>query len=219
MRRNASTRSAIAFICASALAITTAGIASAEPKEVDESRLVPSLSASFAPWDCKLKRTGPVCTGERHLFDDWAPVDWPCSVQLYNQREENRFSTRYYNHDYLNYDRRLRSNDVDRFSTSPDGPAQATISTTIRFQEPFAVPGDDSTFTVITEGVIWDIRGDSGPAVFRAVGTLIERPDGTSSFTGHVTDHGVTTRYVGAALDAFYSDEALFAAVCEAATS
>ena len=54
------------------------------PTEVDQSLLVPTtLDSSFAPFACKAKRAGPVCTGERHLVDDWAPADWPCDVPVY----------------------------------------------------------------------------------------------------------------------------------------
>jgi hypothetical protein len=65
----------------------------------------------------------------------------------------------------------------------------------MRFDEPFAVPGDDTTFTIITDGVIWDIRSVHGPAIFRAVGTLVEPPGEQGTFTGHVTVDGVTTSY------------------------
>ena len=47
----------------------------------------------------------------------------------------------------------FRTKDIDYLSTSPSGPATATISANTRFDEPFAVPGDDSTYTVITQGV------------------------------------------------------------------
>src|SRR6478735_1372447 len=73
------------------------------PDEVDQSLLVPTtLDSSFAPFVCKARRTGPVCTGERHLIDDWAPADWPCEVPVFGARTEDRWQTRYYNQDYLN---------------------------------------------------------------------------------------------------------------------
>jgi hypothetical protein len=37
------------------------------PPPVDESRLVPALSPSFAPWTCQTKQEGPVCKAERHV--------------------------------------------------------------------------------------------------------------------------------------------------------
>jgi hypothetical protein len=211
--------------------LTTAGLAlaacaalhpaaaSASPHEVDQSRLVPALSPTFVPWTCKTKITGPVCDGERHLFSDWAPADIPCHVPLWNSRVEHRYQTRYYDHDYLNYDRKFRTHDVDYFGTSPTGPATATIKANIRFAEPFAIPGDDQTVTVISHGTLWDIRGAHGPALFRAVGTLVEPYDGPPTFSGHVTVESVTTTYLNAPLDAFFDDSRFFSWVCEAATA
>jgi hypothetical protein len=129
-----------------------------------------------------------------------------------------RRATRYYGWDYLNYDRRFWTNDIDYLSTTAGGPATATISTTVRFAEPFAVPGDGSTFTVITDGVIWDIRSAHGAALFRAVGTLVEPPGEVGTFTGHVTDHGITTRYTNAPLPQVLSDDEFVQLVCEAVT-
>ena len=200
------------------LAVPT-GSALATPDEVDESRLLPALSASFAPWDCKLKATGPVCTGERHLTSDWEPSpDFACSVPLWGARTENRYQTRFYDGVYRNYDRTFRTNDTDFLSTSPTGPATATIESHTRFTEPFAVPGDDSTRTIITSGTIWDIRPVSGAPIFRAVGTLVEPYDGPATFTGHVTIDGVTTRYVDAPLESFFTFESFTEWVCRAAT-
>lgn len=185
--------------------------------EVDQSRLVPTtLDSSFAPFVCKDKQTGPVCSGERHLVEDWAPTDWPCGVPVFGARTEDRWTTRYYDTDYLNYDRWFRSHDIDYLSTAPDGPATATISANVRFREPFAVPGDDSTMTVITSGTIWDIRSVRGAPIFRAVGTLVEPPDAGATFTGHVTVDGVTTRYDDAPLESFFTDEAFVDWVCRA---
>lgn len=152
------------------------------PDEVDQTLLVPTtLDSSFAPFVCKAKRTGPVCTGERHLVEDWALADWPCGARVYGARTEDRWTTRYYNADYLNYDRRFRSHDVDYLSTSPAGPATATIKANTSFREPFAVPGDFSTVTVITRSTIWDVRSVGGDPIFRAVGTLVEPPAVLSS--------------------------------------
>jgi hypothetical protein len=187
------------------------------PNEVDQSLLVPTtLDSSFAPFVCKAKRTGPVCTGGRHLVDDWALSDWPCEVPVYAARTEDRWTTRYYNLDYLNYDRWFRSHDVDYLSTAATGPATATISANVRFREPFAIPGDDSTFTVISSGTLWDIRSAGGKPIFRAVGTLVEPPDAGPTFTGHVTVDGVTTTYDDAPLESFFSDDAFVGWVCRA---
>ncbi len=189
------------------------------PGEVDQSLLVPTtLDSSFAPFVCKARRTGPVCTGERHLIDDWAPADWPCEVPVFGARTEDRWQTRYYNQDYLNDDRSFRSHDVDSLSTLPMGPATATISANVRFREPFATPGNDATITVITSGTIWDIRSVTGAAIFRAVGTLVEPPDLGPTFSGHVTVDGVTTSYDDAPLDSFFTDEAFVGWVCRAVT-
>jgi hypothetical protein len=207
----------IALLAYAAPPPTTA--ASAPPDEVDQSRLVPTLSTTFVPWTCKMKITGPVCDGERHLFSDWAPADIPCDVPLWNSRVEDRYQTRYYDHDYLNYNRKFRTNDVDYFSTTPTGPATATIKTNGRFVEPFAVRGDDQTRTVISNGTLWDIRGAQGSAVFRAVGILVEPYDAPPRFSGHVTVEGVTTAYRNAPLDAFFDDARFFGWVCEAATA
>ncbi len=196
-----------------------AGGANAVPDEVDESRLRPALSPTFAPWDCTLKVTGPVCTGERHLTSDWAPSpDFACAVPVWGARTEDRYQTRFYDEAYLNYDRTFRTDDTDFLSTSPTGPATATIDAHVRFTEPFAVPGDDSTRTIISSGTLWDVRPVSGPPVFRAVGTLVEPYDGPATFTGHVTIDGVTTRYVDAPLESFFTFEAFTEWVCRAAT-
>ena len=100
----------------------------------------------------------------------------------------------------------------------PTGPATATISATVRFDEPFAVPGDDSTRTIITEGVPWDIRSSTGRSIFRAVGTLVEPPGELGTFTGHTTVDGVTTAYNDASLSLVLSDDAFVDYVCRAVT-
>jgi hypothetical protein len=196
-----------------------AGGAQAAPKAVDESRLQPALSPTFVPWDCKLKSTGPVCTGERHLRLPREQVtDFACTVPLWNSRTEDRYQIRYYNEDYLNFDRRFRTKDTDFFSTSLTGPDTATIDTHVRFTEPYAVPGDDSTRTIISSGTILEIRGATGRALLRVVGTLVEAPDAPATFSGHVTVDGVTTRYVDGAYDSIVPFELFADAVCQAAT-
>jgi len=210
---------AVGLALATCATLHATAVASASPAEVDRSRLVPALSPTFVPWTCTMKMTGPVCDGERHLFSDWAPADIPCDVPLWNSRVEHRYQTRYYDHDYLNFFRTFRTNDVDYFSTSPTGPADATIKANIRFVERFAVPGDDQTLTVISHGTLWDIRSAQGPAVFRAVGKLVEPYAAPPTFSGHVTVDGVTTTYLDAPLDAFFDDAHFFSWVCEAATA
>lgn len=211
--------SAAALAVASlALLLVPTAVAASPPEEVDESRLVPALNPDFAPWDCKLKNTGPVCTGEWNLEDAWVPVDLPCQEPLHGSFETHRHSTRFYDHDYLNYDRRVRMHDVDHFSTSPGGPTSATITSHVRFFEPFAVPGDASTTTVVTTGTIWDVGPVGGPSILRVVGTSVEPPGEVGTFTGHVTRDGVTTRYEDAPLDEAMSEDDLFEAVCRATT-
>jgi hypothetical protein len=192
--------------------------AQAPPDSIDEARLVPSLSPTFAPWVCQAKQSGPVCTGERHLTFDWELTDFACAVPVYNARDERRRQTRFYDWNYLNYTRSFESNDVDWFSTSPGGSATASITTTVRFREPFMVSGDDSTITITTDGVLYDIRPAQGAPLWRAVGTLVEPPDEVGTFTGHVTDHGVTTRYVDAPFVEVLPDDTFASLVCEAAT-
>jgi hypothetical protein len=130
------------------------------PPPVDESRLVPALSPSFAPWTCQTKQEGPVCKAERHV-----PLG---GVRTFRHRlwqhpapgqgHVGRYQTQYYTEDYLDSYREFRTNDIDYLNTSPSGPVMATNSTNVRFSEPFAVPGDDRTRTIITEGALWDIR-------------------------------------------------------------
>jgi hypothetical protein len=211
------TRPALAALAALLMPLSLAGTAAASPVDVDESRLVPSLSQSFAPWTCKMKITGPVCDGERHILSDWHPDGIPCDVPLYNRRTENRFSTRFYDQNYLNYDRKFRSNDIDEYSISPSGPGGVTIRSNVRFSEPFDVPGDDSTFDVISDGILWDIQGANGSPVWLVVGTLVEPHDGSATFTGHATKEGVTTRYVDAPLEDVLDEDWFFAQICETA--
>jgi len=209
---------AAALTLAASLLVSPPAIGS-PPVEVDQSLLVPTtLDSSFAPFDCQLKLTGPVCTGERHIATDWGPFDFSCDAPVYVRTVSDRYTTRYYNHDYLNYDRHFRLNDIDYLSTSPTGPATATISANVRFDEPFAVPGDASTLTIISQGVLWDIRSSTGRAIFRAVGTLVEPPGEVGTFTGHTTVDGVTTAYDDASLSLVLSDDAFVDYVCRAVT-
>lgn len=200
-------------------ALTPSAALGSGQQPVDESRLVPALSPTFVSQGCKTKLTGPVCKGERHLDSDWAPTDLPCAVPIWGARTEDRYQTRYYNHDYLNYYREFRTNDTDSLSTSPTGPATATISTNVRFFETFDIPGDDQTMTVTTVGVIWDLRPAQGPTLFRAVGELVEPYNAPATFSGQVTTGGVSTRYHNAPLDEFFSDDAFVEAMCQAATT
>jgi len=220
MKRRSPAASAAVLAVLALVAAATPVARADPPDEVDQSLLVPTtLDSAFAPFTCRLRPTGPVCTGERHLDTGWVPVpDFPCDETLHNRFVSDRWSTRYYDHDYLNYDRRVRLDDVDHFSTTPGGPATATITSHTRFFEPFAVPGDDTTRTIVTSGTIWDVRGVGGAPLLRTVGTLVEPPGEVGTFTGHVTRDGVTTRYEDAPLDEATPESELFAAVCRAAT-
>ena len=189
------------------------------PPPVDQSRLMPTLSPTFTPWTCQTKQEGPVCKGERHTSTGWVPFDFGCGdTQLWANTRSDRYQTRYYNEDYRIAYSEFRSNDIDYLSTSSTGPAMATISTNVRFSETFAVPGDDRTRTIITDGALWDIRSSQGAAAWRAVGTLVEPPDAVGTFTGHVTAAGKTTRFVDTPLPEVLSDETFVSAVCEAVT-
>jgi hypothetical protein len=94
-----------------------------------------------------------------------------------------------------------------------------SISTNVRFYETFDIRGDDQTLTITTKGILWDLRPAQGPAIFRAVGTLVEPYDAAPTFSGQVTIPGESTRYDDAPLEAFLTDEFFVAALCEAATS
>lgn len=212
--RHGSTAAALVLLL-SHLAAPTAALGAA-PEPVDESRLVPALSPTFVPWTCQTKQSGPVCKGERHIETGWEPL-FPCGdTPVWGNYVSDRYQTRYYNHDYLDYYREFRTNDTDYLSTSPTGPATATISVNVRFQSPFDVPGDDQTRTIHTQGVLMGIRSVNGPAVFRAVGSSIEPPGEVGTFTGHVTVEGTTTRYVNAPLDQALSYDDFFEMACAA---
>ena len=218
-RRSALGLGPTAVLALAAPFLLTAPAVADPPPEIDQSLLVPTtLDSSFAPFDCRMRATGPVCTGERHISTDWEPFDFPCHVPLYVRTDSDRYSTRYYDHDYLNYDRHFRLNDIDYLSSSPTGPATAAISANTRFDEPFAVPGDDTTRTIITQGVPWDIRSSTGRAIFRAVGTLVEPPGEVGTFSGHTTVDGVTTAYDDAPLTQVLPDDAFADYVWRAVT-
>ncbi|WP_377641320.1 hypothetical protein [Oryzobacter terrae] len=205
---------ALAVTCAQL--VSSSASAEAPPGPVDQSLLVPALHPDLAPWTCAFRRTGPVCTGELDAVKDWQPFDFSCDVPVYARSTFQRRATRYYDWDYRNYDRYVHQNDLDELSTSPAGPATALISVRTRFREPFAVPGDLSSMTVITEGVPMDIRSVRGAPVLRLVGTLVEPAGQVGTFTGHVTERGVTTRHENVPLDEVLSDEVFIGAVCEA---
>ena len=103
---------ALTGVAVTTAALLAVGAAGAAPtgggygtQEVDQTLLVPStLDSSFAPFDCRMAPTGPVCTGERHLDEDWVQVDdFGCEVPLFDKFVDDRYSTRYYDHDNLNY--------------------------------------------------------------------------------------------------------------------
>lgn len=196
--------------------VSSSASAAPPPGPVDESLLVPALNPDLAPWTCTAKQSGPVCTGELDAVNEWQPFDFACDVPVYARSTFQRRATRYYDWDHRNYDRFVHQNDVDELSTSPTGPATATVTARTRFREPFAVPGDVSTMTVITQGVPLDIRPVQGPPVLRLVGTLVEPSGEVGTFSGHVTERGVTTHYEGAPLPEVLSDESFVEAVCEA---
>ena len=220
MYRMRSRRLAASSVAALLVVLTTATAqADPPPGPVDESRLVPALSPSFAPWTCKAMQTGPVCDGERNVATEWGPFDFSCGdFAVYARTDSVRRQTRYYNWDYLDYENRFWIDDIDYLSTSLGGPATARITATMRAFLPVAVPGDGSTITVVTEGVPWDIRSAQGPSLWRAAGTLVEPPGEVGTFTGHVTDHGVTTAYENAPLTQVLPDEKFVNLVCEAVT-
>ncbi|WP_406832283.1 hypothetical protein ABEG17_05510 [Pedococcus sp. KACC 23699] len=136
---------------------------------------------------------------------------------MWDRYESDRYQTRFYNTDYLDAYREFRSRDTDHLSTSANGPDIATISTRVRFTETFAVPGDDGTRTIRTQGVLWDIRPVHGSAVWRAVGTLVEPPDAVGTFTGRVTAGSKITQFHNAPLPDVLSDDTFVAVVCAAA--
>lgn len=191
----------LAGIAVLLLPLALSAPAAASSVDVDESKLVPPLSASFAPWICKMKITGPVCEGERHLSSDWQPAaDIPCDVPLYGRRTENRYTTRFYDHDYLNDDRQVRTNDVDEFSTSLTGPAGSTIRTTVRFRALRSPRRRHDSRHHHGRCHLGHPRRARTP-VWLVVGTLVEPHDGPATFTGHATKDGVTTTFADAPLE------------------
>ena len=213
-----------ARLAACALILTLIGLvqpvtASATGRgKVDESRLVPSLSTSFAPWVCKVTRTGPVCSAERHARPDWEALDIPCRETVWNLFVENSYQTRYYDKDYLNYSRTFRVNNTDYFRPSTSGPATATITSRRTDYVTFGVRGNDQTLTTTGIGEIWNIRTTSGRQIFRVVGTLVEPNNGPATFTGTVVKNGVRTWYHNDPLSDFFTDAEFFEMMCDATT-
>jgi hypothetical protein len=206
--------------CVMLLLVTPATAVGSEHKEVDESQLVPALSPTFAPWDCKLKKDGPVCTGAWALDTGWEELDdIPCEAPLWIRTVQDRHQTRYYDHDGLNYFREARTNDIEYLSTSPTGWPTATLRTNARWTQTFGVRGDDRTMHQTTHGVLWDLRPAQGPALFRVVGTLVEPYDGDATFSGQVTVEGVPTRYHDVPLDDILDEDEFVANLCRAATA
>jgi hypothetical protein len=207
------------LVLALLLALPGAAVGS-EHKEVDESQLVPALSPSFSPYDCKLKKDGPVCTGAWAFDTGWEELDdVPCETPLWIRTVQDRHQTRYYDHDYLNYHRESRTNDIEYLSTSPDAWPTATLRTNTRWTQTFDVRGDDRTMIQTTHGVLWDPRPAQGPALFRVVGTLVEPYDGEPTFSGQVWLDGVPTRYHDVPLDDVFDEDEFFANFCRAATA
>jgi hypothetical protein len=188
------------------------------PAEVDQSLLVPTTLDSAFDFTCRERPTGPVCTGGLSFDTGWAPSDLPCHEPLHGRFILDRHTTRYYDTDYLGYYRTFRTANLDLLSTSPDGPATGTIETRVRFVEPFAVPGDDTTVTVISTGSLLDIRSVGRPAIFRMVGTLTEPPGEIGTFTGQAFRDGAPTRYEDAPLDVVLPEEDFLDYACRAAT-
>ena len=206
-----------ALLAAAGLLLATPALAD-PPAEVDEALLVPTTLDSSFDFTCRVRPTGPVCTGDRHIDTGWGPSDLPCHVPLHGRYVSDRTTTRYYDRDYLGYYRTFRTDDVDQLSTTPGGPTSGTIETRVRFVEPFGVRGDDTTVTVITSGTIWDIRTVGRPSIFRAVGTVVEPPGATATFTGRVLRDGVPERYTDAPLDTVLPEEEFLDHACRAAT-
>ncbi len=143
--------------------------------------------------------------------------DFGCEVPLFDKFVDDRYSTRYYDRDNLNYFRKVRIDSADHLALGPSGPGTATISTQGRFTEAFAVPGDERTRTITTSGVLWDVRPTNGSPVLRITGTLVEPYDGPATLTGHRILNGVHTHYEDAPLDDVLPWETFAAAVCQAA--
>jgi hypothetical protein len=110
MTRRTAPRIGPAVLALAAPLLLSAPALANPPAEVDQSLLVPTtLDSSFAPFDCRMKSRGPVCTGERHISTGWEPFDVPCDVPIYVRTVSDRYTTRYYDHDFLNYDRHFRT--------------------------------------------------------------------------------------------------------------
>jgi hypothetical protein len=219
MYRSTLTRVLWPSLTAVLLIVTAAAANGSQHREVDESQLVPALSPTFEPWDCKLKKDGPVCTGERHLDSGWEPLDIPCETPLWIRSIEHRYQARFYDHDHLNYHRKSRTNDIEYLNTAPTGSPTASLRTNARWTQTFDVRGDDQTMTQVTNGVHWDLRSAQGHALFRVAGTLVEPYDGPATFSGMVTVAGVPTRYEDEPLDEILDEEEFLANLCSAAAA
>ena len=193
---------------------TGASSAMTADREIDESRLVPALAPDWGEWKCNLRATGPVCAGERHQRDGWAESDLPCDVPLYSRYTSDRYQTRYYGHDYRQYFRKFRTNDLDEMSTSPEGLVTATIGSRSRFFQTFDVPGDDATRTTTTIGTLWEVRRVHGAPLLRVIGTAVEPYNAPATFSGLIITGSGTEHYVNISLNV--PEEQFFVAACDA---
>ena len=186
----------------------------AAEREIDESRLVPALPPGWGEWRCHLRATGPVCSGEQHQRLGWEAADLPCDVPLYSRYTSDRYQTRYYDHDYLNYFRKYRTTDLDEMSTSPEGPVTATIRSRPRWTAAFDVPGDDGTLTFTSTGTLWKVRRADRTRLLSVVGTSVEPYNGPATFSGRITTEEGTEYYENVSLDV--PIELFLVAVCDA---
>ena len=82
------------------------------------------------------------------------------------------------------------------------------------------MPGDDSTFTIITTGThLGHPSPWAGPRSSVSVGTLVEPPEEDATFTGQVVRRRRTvTRYEDEPLESSLPEEDFFEYACRAAT-
>lgn len=76
------------------------------------------------------------------------------------------------------------------------------------------MPGDDTTFAVISSGTVLEVRPVTGPALLRIVGTLVEPPDAPATFSGNITIDGATTRHADVLYDSVFTFELSADGVC-----
>lgn len=148
----------LAGIAVLLLPLALAAPAAASSVDVDESKLVPPLSASFAPWICKMKITGPVCDGERHLSSTGSLLP-TFRAMCHSTVDARRTGTPHASTTTTTSMTTVRSAPTTWTSSarrSPARPARPFAPTLA--SEPFAVPGADTTRDIITDGVIWDIQ-------------------------------------------------------------